>query len=248
MTDYLDIVGLGYFKDKLDDINDAKFVRSQYLDDIIDNKLLTVYTYRGTVSSVEDLPYNEYNKVGDVYDVNGGMNYAWDGTKWDALGENKIEVDAALNSESANPVQNKVIKEALDKKAGLTPASQSNAGLMSAEDKKKLDGIDENASKYEPPESPAGAKTLDLYKIATNANGMVIEANKVIKTDITALGIPATDTKYNAFNRSTDGLVPHPTTSTSTRYLREDGSWEVPPDNDTTYTAITNAEIDELFK
>lgn len=36
------------------------------------------------------------------------------------------------------------------------------------------------------------------------------------------------------FSRSADGLVPHPSTVTNTHYLREDGSWEVPPD--TKYT------------
>lgn len=35
------------------------------------------------------------------------------------------------------------------------------------------------------------------------------------------------------FTRSDDGLVPHPNTVTQTHYLREDGSWQVPPD--TTY-------------
>lgn len=38
----------------------------------------------------------------------------------------------------------------------------------------------------------------------------------------------------DCFNRANDGLVPHPTTTTSTRYLREDGTWAVP--TNTTYT------------
>lgn len=42
------------------------------------------------------------------------------------------------------------------------------------------------------------------------------------------------------FTRSEDGLVPHPTTSTKTRYLREDGSWEIPPD--TTYSVFSTAK------
>lgn len=248
MAEYLDISGLRYFKEKLDFVNEHTFVKNESLEDIIDNKLLTVYRYRGTVTYFEDLPPAEYNQVGDVYDVNGGMNYAWNGEEWDALGENMVEVDAALSEESVNPVQNKIITEALKKKAGLSTASSTSNGLMSVEDKKKLDSIDENATKYEPPESPAGAKSLDLYKIGTNINGMVTEAVKVTKPDITSLGIPATNTTYDKFTRSTDGLVPHPETATSTRYLREDGSWQVPPDTDTTYDPISTIEIDTLFK
>ena len=46
------------------------------------------------------------------------------------------------------------------------------------------------------------------------------------------------DTTYGPFTRTMDGLVPNPTTTTEVRYLREDGTWEIPPDNTdhTTYT------------
>lgn len=246
MASYLDITGLRYFKEKMDGVNESKFVKVDSLEDIINNKLINVYTYKGTVPAFELLPM-EGNSVGDVYDVNGGMNYAWDGNKWDALGDGVMTVDVSLSDDSTNPVQNKVIKDALDKKAGTTVASEDFNGLMSFEDKKKLNGIQDGANKYSLPESPAGSKTLDLYKVATNENGLVIEATKVVRTDIIELGIPATNTTYDPFSRSTDGLVPHPTTNTTTRYLREDGSWEIPPDNDTTYSAISSSEIDELF-
>lgn len=43
----------------------------------------------------------------------------------------------------------------------------------------------------------------------------------------------------DTFNRSSDGLVPHPNTITQTHYLREDGSWQVPPN--TTYNSVSTA-------
>lgn len=46
-----------------------------------------------------------------------------------------------------------------------------------------------------------------LYKIATNAEGHVTDATEVAKSDITALGIPAQDTTYNAATTSTAGLM-----------------------------------------
>lgn len=46
-----------------------------------------------------------------------------------------------------------------------------------------------------------------LYKITTNAQGHVTAATAVTKTDITALGIPAQDTKYSNATSSTDGLM-----------------------------------------
>lgn len=65
-------------------------------------------------------------------------------------GANKTIVDAALDTGSANPVQNKAVKAAidakadktaLDNKADTTVATASANGLMSAADKKKLDSM-----------------------------------------------------------------------------------------------------------
>ena len=52
-----------------------------------------------------------------------------------------VDVDSALSTTSTNPVQNKVITSALAGKASTATATQSAAGLMSAADKTKLDGL-----------------------------------------------------------------------------------------------------------
>ena len=65
--------------------------------------LSSLYKYRGSVASYSALP-STGQTVGDVYNVEAdGMNYAWDGTTWDALGAaftiNSItntEIDAIL--------------------------------------------------------------------------------------------------------------------------------------------------------
>ena len=79
-------------------------------------------------------------------------------------------------------------------------ATGSASGLMSATDKKKLDGIAEGANNYTHPASDAGALGSNIYKITTDANGHVTAATPVSKGDITALGIPSedTDTTYTA--------------------------------------------------
>ena len=49
--------------------------------------ITNVYKYKGSVATVSDLPA-ENNTVGDVYNVEErGINYAWNGTVWDNLGE-----------------------------------------------------------------------------------------------------------------------------------------------------------------
>lgn len=67
-----------------------------------------------------------------------------DGIEKDA---NKTVVDAALDAASENPVQNKAVKAALDGKAGTAEATTGAAGLMSAADKTKLDGVEAGANK-----------------------------------------------------------------------------------------------------
>ena len=57
------------------------------------------------------------------------------------LSGGSITVDSALSSSSANPVQNKVIKLALDNKADKSTATSSADGLMSSTDKQHLDAV-----------------------------------------------------------------------------------------------------------
>ena len=78
-----------------------------------------------------------------------GYMSAADKAKLDGVeaGANKTIVDAALDAGSANPVQNKAVKAALDGKAGTAVATTSANGLMSAADKDKLDGVEAGATK-----------------------------------------------------------------------------------------------------
>lgn len=57
------------------------------VDTAISAAVSSAYKYKGSVATQQDLPFSG-NVVGDVYDVqDNGMNYAWNGTVWDALGQ-----------------------------------------------------------------------------------------------------------------------------------------------------------------
>nr|DAG64108.1 MAG TPA: Head fiber protein [Caudoviricetes sp.] len=84
-------------------------------------------------------------------------------------------------------------------------ATQSTHGLMTAADKKKLDGVAAGANNYVHPSYTA--KASGLYKVTVDASGHVSAATAVAKADITALGIPATNTTYSKSTSSTDGLM-----------------------------------------
>lgn len=84
-------------------------------------------------------------------------------------------------------------------------ASTTSAGLMSAADKKKLDGVADGANKYVHPSYTA--HDSGLYKITVDATGHVSTVTAVAKGDITALGIPSTNTTYNDATQGTHGLM-----------------------------------------
>ena len=64
-----------------------------------------------------------------------------------ATSANKTVVETSLNNSSTNPVQNKVVYNELLKKAPKDIATTSASGLMSANDKVKLNGIATGANK-----------------------------------------------------------------------------------------------------
>lgn len=76
--------------------------------------------------------------------------------------------------------------------------------------------------------------TTDRARASFSAGTNIsIDANGVISsTD--------TNTTYSNFTRTVAGLVPNPGGSSTTRYLREDGTWVIPPDTDTN-TWIANS-------
>lgn len=84
-------------------------------------------------------------------------------------------------------------------------ATQSTHGLMTAADKKKLDGVATGANKYVHPSYTA--KSSGLYKVTVDATGHVSAATAVAKADITALGIPSTNTTYSVATSSANGLM-----------------------------------------
>lgn len=93
-----------------DDLANNYYNKSQ-----VDSKFTSVYIFKGSVDTIEDLP-TEGNIIGDVWNVRkNDTNYAWTSEGWDALGGT-----AELSSLTSN-------------------------GLMSKEDFAKLQGIEAGA-------------------------------------------------------------------------------------------------------
>ena len=111
---------------------------------------------------------------------------------------------AVSKAEAAAASAEAAAKSAIEAKPSAV-ATQSTNGLMSAADKTKLDGIAENANNYTHPGYTAQAS--GLYKVTVDSTGHVSAATAVTKSDITALGIPESDTTYSAATTSEEGLM-----------------------------------------
>lgn len=124
-------------------------------------------------------------------------------------------------------------EDLLNKPVNATP---DKAGLMSPEDKKKLTNIQNGAEVNQNAFSviKVGQKNIqadqktDTLELASGANVTITPNENEDK-----ITISAKDTTYLPFDRSTPGLVPNPGSDTTNRYLREDGTWVIPPDTNT---------------
>lgn len=124
---------------------------------------------------------------------------------------------------------------------GTFVAQQSGKGLSTNDyttaEKNKLAGL----SNYTHPSYTP--KTNGLYKITVDEKGHVSSTKDVVKSDITALGIPSQDTTYSDMTGATStadgahGLVPKPLKGEQGKFLRADGTWGTP--TDTTYNLAT---------
>ena len=96
-----------------DDLANNYYNKSQ-----VDSKFTSVYIFKGSVDSVEDLP-TEGNVIGDVWNVRkNDTNYAWTSEGWDALGGT-----AELASLTANGL---ISKEDFAKLQGIEAGAQVN--------------------------------------------------------------------------------------------------------------------------
>ena len=78
----------------------------------INAAIASAYIYKGSVASYANLP-SSGNTTGDVYNVEDtGMNYAWTGTAWDALGM-IIDTSIFLTANDIQPLSSNDIQDAL---------------------------------------------------------------------------------------------------------------------------------------
>ena len=133
------------------------------------------------------------------------------------------------------------LNEAITSKADKTAATTTAAGLMSAADKTKLDGVETGANKYTHP-TTSGNKHIPTG----GATGKILGW----KADGEAQWVDDKNTTYSAFKGATSaaaggtGLVPAPAAGDQAKFLSGDGTWDSVNDMAPTFTqAETRANI-----
>lgn len=179
--EYLDLEGLAYFKQKQDLQNASTYATTSYVNTLVGSSVASAYKFKGSKDTVASLP-SSGNTVGDVWNVTAtGMNYAWDGSAWDALGTTYSE------------------------------ATSSAAGLMSAADKARLDGL--VASGGEPNQNAfarvSAGGTAIVADLVSDTLNIVAGENVSISGDASTdtVTIAATDTTYSEATTSAAGLM-----------------------------------------
>lgn len=115
-----------------DDLANNYYNKSQ-----VDSKFTSVYIFKGSVDTIEDLP-TEGNIVGDVWNVRkNDTNYAWTSEGWDALGGT-----AELASLTANGL---ISKEDFAKLQGIEAGAQVNK-IETITKRVLLNAVDKNVT------------------------------------------------------------------------------------------------------
>lgn len=171
-----------------DDLANNYYNKSQ-----VDSKFTSVYIFKGSVDTIEDLP-TEGNVIGDVWNVRkNDTNYAWTSEGWDALGGtfdgySKVDADARF----VHQVEGK----------DLSTNDYSNA------DKNKVDNLNSYVTSGSfVQDANNAAITLNIKDPVTDSNSnQVLTINKATTT--TAGVMSAADkTKLDAALTASDNIA-----------------------------------------
>lgn len=137
--------------------NDAGYQTVTQVSASIDAKISSVYRYKGSVANQAALPSSD-NVTGDIYNCEDtGMNYAWNGEAWDALGSATTLADLGVTATA----------EELNYISGVTSGVQS-----------QLDGKAASVHTHE---------TTDVTGLDTALSGKANAVHTHAVTDVTGL-------------------------------------------------------------
>ena len=200
-----------------------------YVDDVIEG-------YKSGADFFEDSAHTASKKItgetGKIYvDLSTNVTYRWSGTAY-------VEISAslALGETGATAYRGDRGKIAYDHSQSAHARTDATAVASSTTNGKiKINGAETTV--YSHPTYTS--KTSGLYKITVDATGHVSATAAVAKADLTGI--------IGDFSSTEKGLVPSPGSSNTGKFLRGDGTWQTPTDNDTKNTAGATNTSNKIF-
>ena len=200
-----------------------------YVDDVIEG-------YKSGADFFEDSAHTASKKItgetGKIYvDMSTNVTYRWSGTAY-------VEISAslALGETEATAYRGDRGKIAYDHSQSAHARTDATAVASSTTNGKiKINGAETTV--YSHPTYTS--KTSGLYKITVDATGHVSATAAVAKADLTGI--------IGDFSSTEKGLVPSPGSSNTGKFLRGDGTWQTPTDNDTKNTAGSTDTSSKIF-
>lgn len=200
-----------------------------YVDDVIEG-------YKSGADFFEDSAHTASKKItgetGKIYvDLSTNVTYRWSGTAY-------VEISAslALGETEATAYRGDRGKIAYDHSQSAHARTDATAVASSTTNGKiKINGAETTV--YSHPTYTS--KTSGLYKITVDATGHVSATAAVAKADLTGI--------IGDFSSTEKGLVPSPGSSNTGKFLRGDGTWQTPTDNDTKNTAGSTDTSSKIF-
>ena len=241
---FLDNTGTQYI------VNKIKAVQGEIPSENAINALITAQltSYKeGIVTIVSTLPASgEEGKlylVVDADDTDVYVVYTWENNAFKRMGAKTftLTIDSALSSSSTNPVQNKVVKAALDAKVNSADVSNAGATLAwnSTVTLATIGDVDITAKLPANPDT--NTKMTQTYSTTNNSYPLLMTATA---------GVSSTASRGNTTGIVNNSLYANPSTGAIyATHLYANGTEVSPSDyvQNSDLVAITTSEIDAMF-
>lgn len=163
-------------------------------------------------------------------------------------GNSKLEVRVAQNETDIDALENQVntlVGDDANKSVRTIANEELTKQLIPEDAKESLDTLQEIAAwiQNHPDDASAGSATQPVYF----SSGKPVACSYTIAKSVPSNAVFTDTNTWTALKGSTTsaagtaGYVPAPAAGAATRYLRCDGTWTVPPDTNTTYSAATTS-------
>lgn len=217
-------------------------------------ELAGALTYKGAKDTREEIEAIQNANIGDVYVAkDSGIEYIWNGTSWDALG-NTIDLSNYVTKGEVGTLETSVTT--LQTNVGTLQTDVSNLKTTSETLLSDVGTLKTDIGKLEsiigvPANEETGTEASGLYAVVAHE---IANANFLlgVQVDGTDLQISQRKVQLSSFKGDTAGLVPVASItlgeneSKSDYFLNANGDWAIPLDSrigDLTYNSVTYQNV-----